>query len=180
MGLVRKYALSQILSVYDDYKKVCKPTLEVETTFDYPPEHEDHRSGDMDYDDGYNQSNKIIGTYGMGNFGETYGDVTNKGHYANLLSVSNPLDRPEISSYEDFGDLHGFGDFWVYRDPNGVQKFDMSDKDMLSHQGAGDWSATQKVVGHGTSKQKISKIKESTEYIETKLKYIKSFNDFNI
>jgi len=133
MGLIRKKTLKQFLDLYDEYKKVVKIDITDETTKDYPQHIDPKSQRDLDYDDAYDQSNELIGTYGMGNFGEMYGDITNHGKYSNLLFSHNPLEMTDIDSYENFGLLHGFGEWFVHRHPDKVQKFDIPDNKLLEN-----------------------------------------------
>lgn len=170
MGLIGKKTLQQFLTVYDELKKVNKIDLAQETTADYPHHLDPKDPRDLDYDDAYAASNAVVGTYGMGNFGEAYGDITNQGHYANLLYTHNPLEKNNITTFDDFATMYGFGDWWYFRDGTKINKFDQPDE-IVTSQGAGSWSAKQKVVGHqGT-------VKEAVTHSEP-IKHIKTFTQY--
>lgn len=156
MAFVRKYTLYQL----KDINNSMPEDLGEETTQDYPKPHIDHQQNyDMDYEDSYDKSNEIIGTYGCGNFGENFGDCTNDGNYANVLAVRNPLNNKYIDTIEDFGTMFGFGDTWHNRDGKKVQHFDEPD---------------DKLFPQKPTKKKKNSIKESSVHIYKFNEFIKS------
>jgi hypothetical protein len=131
MALLRKKSWDQLKKVYQTMKDF---DIGEETTKGAPVHVDTRDVLDMEFDQSYDRSNEIIGTYGCGNFGEYYGDITNDDKDANLLFIMNPIDRDSIDNYEDFGHMYGFGDWWRFRPANKVQKFDQPDKELFESQ----------------------------------------------
>ena len=148
MGLIRKSTLKQLI----DIDKSMGDDVGEQTIKDYPKSHIDlSKQNDHEPDDVWDLSDAVNGEFNCGNLGECYGDMTNDGHYANILSIGAPLNGHHISTYEDFGQLHGFGDWWKIRPAEKVQKFDKKDEELFES----------------------VKIKGDTR----KLKYLKKFNE---
>lgn len=128
MGLVRKSTLKQLI----DIEKTMKDDIGVSTIKDYPKDHIDlSKPNDHEPDEVWDLSDAVNGEFNCGALGEFYGDLTNNNHYANILSIGNPFDNHHISTYEDFGQLYGFGDWWKTRPALKVQKFDHPDKELF-------------------------------------------------
>jgi hypothetical protein len=165
VAFVRKITLNQLQNIDNIIDNENKFDIGEETTKDYPQTIDLNKNNDLEFEKSYDQSNIKMGTFGMGNFGEYFGDVTNNGKYANLLSVHNPLHNKNIPNYEDFDTMFWFGDTWKNRDPNKVQKFDEPDDEMIKNH------KKNSLFNENTKKKKI--IKENFEF-----KHIKNFDSF--
>ena len=124
MALIRKKDLSR----YQEINKLIKNDIGESTTVDSPHTYEDEQKEDKEWDDIYNLSNVVNNGYDMGNLGEYYGDMIDQ-KYSNLLFIRNPL-KTNLSSFEEFGTMYMWGDFWKQRSPSKVQKFDKPDKEL--------------------------------------------------
>ena len=128
MGLIRKSTLKQLI----DIDKSMGDDVGEQTIKDYPKDHIDMKNqNDHEPDGVWDLSDAVNGEFNCGALGEFYGDLTNGGHYANILSIGAPLNGHHISTYEDFGQLYGFGDWWKMRPAAKVQKFDQKDKELF-------------------------------------------------
>jgi beta-glucanase (GH16 family) len=120
MSLIRKKTLNQLINI----DKIDGDNIGDITTKDLDQNHIYKKDNDIEYDDAYNLSNIAIGDYGLGNFGEFFGDITNDNKNANLMFIHNPLKMEYVPNYEDYSNMFGFGDFWSKKDMKKNNKID--------------------------------------------------------
>jgi len=130
-SLIRKNSLKQLTDI-DNLMDLDgnKNDIGELTTYQYPVHQDSNQCYDDEADEVYDRSNEIIGTYGWGQMGEFFGDMTNSGTNANVIYARNPLHNDYMANYEDFGTSSNWGDWWKNRPGKEVKKMDFPDTDL--------------------------------------------------